>query len=66
MTSTTARPVLSLAQAAALAPQQVVDLVGTLSREIDILKQQLDWFKRQVFGQKSERRLVDGASGQLS
>jgi len=29
------------------------------AEEIDELKQQLDWFKRQLFGQKSEKRVVD-------
>ncbi len=27
-------------------------------REIAMLKQQLDWFKRQLFGQKSEKQLA--------
>ena len=27
--------------------------------ERDALKQQLDWFKRQLFGRKSEKRLID-------
>ncbi|MBI3148744.1 MAG: IS66 family transposase [Betaproteobacteria bacterium] len=66
MTSTTKNRVPSLAEVATLSPQQVVDLVATFAREIDGLKQQLDWFKRQVFGHKSERRLGDGLSGQLS
>ncbi len=33
----------------------------SLSRELAAAKHQLDWFKRQVFGQKSERRIIDGA-----
>lgn len=66
MNSTTAARVPSLDEAAAFSPRQVVDLVGAMSREIDALKHQLDWFKRQVFGQKSERRILDHASGQMS
>lgn len=30
-----------------------------LREERDALKQQLDWFKRQLFGRKSEKRLID-------
>ena len=66
MSSTNANRVPSLDEAAHLSPRQVVDLVGSLSREVDSLKHQLDWFKRQIFGQKSERRLVEGADGQMS
>ncbi|WP_299161445.1 IS66 family transposase [Accumulibacter sp.] len=62
MNSTTAARVLSLDEAAAYRPQQVVEL----SRELAAAKHQLDWFKRQVFGQKSERRIIDNASGQMS
>ncbi|MGA7951247.1 MAG: IS66 family transposase [Thiobacillaceae bacterium] len=59
----------SLEEAAAFSPQQIVDLAGShlnLRREVEALKHQLDWFKRQIFGQKSERRLVEGADGQMS
>lgn len=66
MNSTTTNRVPSLDEAASWSPRQVVDLVGTLSREIETLKHQLDWFKRHVFGQKSERRIIDGADGQMS
>ena len=54
--------VLSLEEAAAFHPQQVVDL----SRELVAARHQIEWFKRQVFGEKSERRIIDGASGQMS
>ncbi len=40
--------------------------MSSLSQEVETLKHQLDWFKRQLFGQKSERRIIDGADGQLS
>ena len=32
---------------------------GRLREECDALNQQLDWFKRQLFGRKSEKRLID-------
>ncbi len=62
MTATTAKRVLSIDEAAALRPQQVVEL----SRELAAAKHQIDWFKRQIFGQKSERRIVDHSDGQMS
>jgi len=39
---------------------------ASLRAEIASLKHQLDWFKRQIFGQKSEKRLVDDAGLQMS
>lgn len=66
MNSATGIRVPSLDEAATFSPRQVVDLVSSLSQEIQALKHQLDWFKRQVFGQKSERRILDGADGQMS
>ena len=62
MNSATGSRVLSLDEAAAYRPHQVVDL----SRELAVAKHQIAWFKRQIFGQKSERRIVDGADGQMS
>jgi transposase len=59
-TTTTAR-VLSLEEAAELAPEQVVGL----SQELAAARHQLEWFKRQLFGQKSERRLIESDSTQL-
>lgn len=65
-----------LEEAATLSPQQIAELIGSLRnrekteallrQEITALKQQLDWFKRQLFGQKSERRIELGANGQMS
>ncbi|WP_455289703.1 IS66 family transposase [Cupriavidus necator] len=43
------------ADAPALTPAQLVDLVGKQEREIVNLKRQLAWFQRQIFGQKSEK-----------
>ena len=58
--------VSSLEEAAGLTPQHVLDLCNGWRREITALKQQLDWFKRQLFGQKSERRIETGPNGQMS
>ena len=69
MNSATQAHVLSLHEAAAFHPQQIVDLVRSefaLRQQVEALKHQLDWFKRQVFGQKSERRFVDQNTGQMS
>jgi hypothetical protein len=62
MNSTTETGVLSLDEAAAFGPQQIVNL----SRELVAARHQLDWFKRQLFGQKSERRIIDCSDGQMS
>jgi transposase len=62
MKGTTTARVLSLEEAAQFAPEQVV----SLSRELAAAQQQLDWFKRQLFGQKSERRLIESAGAQLN
>jgi transposase len=69
MTSMTETRVPSLDEAGAFSAQQVVDLVRsqcTLRQEVEALKHQLDWFKRQLFGQKSERRIVTGSDPQMS
>ena len=62
MNSTTTARVLSLEEAAAFAPEQVVGL----SRELAAARHQLEWFKRQLFGHKSERRLIESDSVQLN
>jgi hypothetical protein len=64
MSSLSAPQVASLEEAAALAPEQILDLVRAqvaLRAHVDTLQQQLDWVKRQAFGQRSERRIVDDA-----
>jgi len=61
MSSRTCTRILNTAEAAALAPADVVDMsreVVDLSRQLAAAQQQLAWFKRQIFGQKSERRIV--------
>ena len=50
------------AGSAAIDPQQHAQLSDDYQQvcaERDALKQQLDWFKRQLFGRKSEKRLLD-------
>ena len=69
MSSATAPRVPSLEEAARIAPEQIVDLVRShvaLREEVATLRHQLDWFKRQLFGQKSERRIVDDSSAQMN
>ena len=56
------------AQRSASAAEQIAALVqanGLLQTENESLKRQLDWLKRQIFGQKSERRIVGTESLQL-
>lgn len=58
MNSASLNAVPSLDEAVAFSPQQIVELVRSqvmLRQEVQTLKHQLDWFKRQIFGQKSER-----------
>ena len=62
MNSVTAPRVLSLDEAATFRPQQIVDL----SSKLAAAQHQIDWFKRQIFGQKSERRIINGVDGQMS
>ena len=69
MNSASPSHVPSLDEAVTFSPQQIVELArsqATLRQENATLKHQLDWFRRQVFGQKSERRIIDGADGQMS
>jgi transposase len=44
----------------------IVEENASLKSERDALKRQLAWYQKQVFGQKSERRLVDPNPDQLS
>ena len=54
----------------ALSPQQVLEqaeeVCGQFREQLNQLQHQLDWFKRQLFGQKSEKRLPDVSPGQMS
>jgi transposase len=68
-------PVPTLAEAAQWAPEQIVGLARTnvaLQRDMDAmrlefaaLKHQLEWFRRQLFGQKSEKRVVPPDPAQM-
>ena len=62
MNSATTGRILSLDVAAGYVPGQVVNL----SRQLVEAKHQIEWFKRQLFGQKSERRIPEISSGQMS
>ena len=68
-------PVPTLAEAAQWAPEQIVGLAQAnvaLQRDMDAmrlefaaLKHQLEWFRRQLFGQKSEKRLIGPDPAQM-
>jgi len=52
----------TLEEAAAFTPRQIVDQARQfvqLVQKLAALQHQLDWFRRQVFGQKSEKRVFD-------
>lgn len=50
---------------AALSHSQLVSLVQTQSETIAALQHQIEWFRRQIFGSKSERFILDSGSTQL-
>ena len=66
----------TLDEAAGFSPAQVVQLaldratlerdVGQLQQKIAGLEHQVDWFRRQIFGQKSEKRSVLAPAEQMS
>ncbi len=56
-------------RAAKMSQEEIVSLLSCyqdLSERFDRTQQQLDWFKRQLFGAKSERRVVPDESRQLT
>jgi transposase len=63
-------------RAESLSPSEVAALLAsyrsleknneTLQEQVAQLKHQLDWFKKQLFGSKSERRLIEPSPDQLS
>ena len=56
-------------QAATLDRNGIVELLVSrqqLATRIEELTRQLEWFKRQLFGEKSERRFLDPDSRQLA
>ena len=61
-------PVPTLAEAAQWAPERVVALAQAhedLQRQVQTIQHQLEWFRRQLFGQKSEKRLVTPDPAQM-
>lgn len=66
MNSLSLARVPSLEEAGALSPQQIVDLIGALTGQVAQLTHQLEWLRRQIFGQKGERRSFAGHDGQMS
>ena len=46
--------------------EQLIDLVLTSHERLEDIEQQLRWFKKQLFGTKSERRVTFDSSSQLS
>lgn len=55
MSSTVLKRVPEAAELARMDVQHVHQMMSSLASQIEALRAQLDWFKRQVFGQKSER-----------
>jgi transposase len=56
-------------RAESLNPSEVAALLASnrsLEEQVAQLKHQLDWFKKQLFGSKSERRLIEPSPDQLS
>ena len=56
---------LNAAEVAALSPAQISDLLRFQATTIETLQHQLDWFKRQLFGAKSERFVPEANPQQL-
>jgi transposase len=56
-------------RAESLSPSEVAALLAShrsLEAQVAQLQHQLDWFKKQLFGSKSERRLIEPSPDQLS
>ena len=59
----------TLTGAAALSPEMIVELIREnvlLKQQLAAFKHQIEWFQRQIFGQKSEKRFVDESGQQMS
>ena len=67
MQSTSQSTIKTRHSVTALTPVEVEELLATKDREIVHLRRQVAWFQRQIFGQKSERRLPEpeGLQGTL-
>ena len=57
---------VSATDVAALSPEIVAKMFNDQGAEIAQLRHQLEWFKRQIFGQKSERRVAVSTESQSS
>jgi len=57
---------VSATDVAALSLEKIAKLVNDQSSENAQLRHQIEWFKRQIFGQKSERRLAVSTESQSS
>jgi transposase len=76
MSSTPCQALPTLVEAAGFSPEQVLELaldratlerdVGQLQQKIAGLEHQVEWFRRQIFGQKSEKRSVLAPAEQMS
>ena len=76
MPETLPTPIPTREEAARWTAEQVIDLARerqdlgcrfeAMTREVEAMKHQLDWFRRQLFGQKSEKRLFDAHPQQMS
>jgi transposase len=53
------------AELARLDPERIAQLMRAYAHTIDALRHQLDWFKRQVFGSKSERFVPEPDAHQM-
>lgn len=65
MQHATAKRLLSADELTALSSAQLAELVRTQAQTIDSLQHQLDWFRRQLFGSKSERFIAQPNAHQL-
>jgi Transposase C of IS166 homeodomain len=76
MHSTPLTAVPTREEAARWTAEQVVELAGerlalgrqfeAMTREVETLKHPLEWFRRQIFGQKSEKRLLEANPQQMN
>ena len=66
MESTASIPSSSVADETAMSAAQLTHLVQSQAETIAALKRQLEWFRRQMFGSKSERRLLVEDAQQIS
>ena len=58
-------PIPDATKVASMDAASIVGLLQTQALKIDTLEHQLEWFKRQVFGQKSERALPHADTQQM-